>query len=267
MTATTMASDRPHTQGISLITAESLYKVFPTSSGPVLALDDVSFDIRSGEFVSLVGPSGCGKSTLLNIIGGLLHHSRGELRYAGEEHSRPRKEIGMMFQTPLLLPWRTVVKNIMLPIEVLGLSRAQAKARAVELLTMVGLSDFADRYPAELSGGMKQRAALCRLLVSNPDVLLMDEPFGALDEFTREAMNAELLRVWAETQKTAVFVTHNISEAVFLSDRVFVMTPRPGRLAGIVDIDLPRPRTEAVWTSKELLEYTAQIRAILGGDH
>lgn len=250
-----------------LITARSLYKVFPTSSGPVLALDNVSFDIRSGEFVSLVGPSGCGKSTLLNILGGLLHHSRGDLLYEGEEHSEPRREIGMMFQTPLLLPWRTVMKNVMLPIEVLGLPKAQARERARELLDMVGLSEFANRYPAELSGGMRQRAALCRLLVSNPDVLLMDEPFGALDEFTREAMNVELLRVWAETQKTAIFVTHNISEAVFLSDRVFVMTPRPGRLAGIVEIDLPRPRTEALLSSTELVGYTAQIRDILGGEH
>lgn len=267
MTATMVAAEPLHTQNLSLISARSLYKVFPTSSGPVLALDDVSFDIRSGEFISLVGPSGCGKSTLLNILGGLLHHSRGELTFDGREHSEPRKEIGMMFQTPLLLPWRTVMKNIMLPIEVLGLSRAEAKARALDLLTMVGLSEFASRYPAELSGGMKQRAALCRLLVSNPDVLLMDEPFGALDEFTRESMNAELLRVWAETKKTAIFVTHNISEAVFLSDRVFVMTPRPGRLAGIVEIDLPRPRTEAMWSSTELVDYTAQIRDILGGDH
>ncbi|WP_197375278.1 ABC transporter ATP-binding protein [Mycolicibacterium baixiangningiae] len=267
MTATPLATESPTTAGRSLITARSLYKVFPSSSGPVLALDDVSFDIRAGEFVSLVGPSGCGKSTLLNIIGGLLHHSRGELRYAGEEHSQPRREFGMMFQTPLLLPWRTVLKNVMLPVEVLGLRKAEAKTRAEDLLTMVGLSEFAGRYPAELSGGMKQRVALCRLLVSDPEVLLMDEPFGALDEFTREAMNAELLRVWAETKKTAIFVTHNISEAVFLSDRVFVMTPRPGRLAGVVEIDLPRPRTEAIWSSPELLEYTAQIRGILGGAH
>lgn len=173
----------------------------------------------------------------------------------------------MMFQTPLLLPWRTVMKNVMLPVEVLGLPKAAAKSRAEELLAMVGLSEFSKRYPPELSGGMKQRVALCRLLVSNPEVLLMDEPFGALDEFTREAMNAELLRVWAETQKTVVFVTHNIAEAVFLSDRVFVMTPRPGRLAGVVEVDLPRPRTEAVWSSPELLEYTAQIRDILGGEH
>lgn len=267
MTATSLALERDQTSDTALIAARSLYKVFPTSGGPVLALDDVSFEIRSGEFISLVGPSGCGKSTLLNIIGGLLHHSRGELLFAGREHSEPRREIGMMFQTPLLLPWRTVTKNVMLPIEVLGLRKSEARARAQELLAMVGLTEFAGRYPAELSGGMKQRVALCRLLVSNPEVLLMDEPFGALDEFTREAMNAELLRVWAETRKTAIFVTHNISEAVYLSDRVFVMTPRPGRLSGIVEIDLPRPRTDAIWSSPELLEYTGQIRDILGGAH
>jgi NitT/TauT family transport system ATP-binding protein len=251
--------------GTSLIEADALYKVFPTSSGPVLALDDVSFDIRSGEFISLVGPSGCGKSTLLNIVGGLLHQSRGDLRYDGVDHSEPRREIGMMFQTPLLLPWRTIEKNVMLPIEVLGLPKREYQERARELLEMVGLSEFAKRYPRELSGGMRQRAALCRVLVSDPDVLLMDEPFGALDEFTREAMNLELLRVWASTKKTVVFVTHNIAESVFLSDRVFVMTPRPGRLAGILEIDLPRPRTEDLWSSPTLLDHTAQIRDMLGG--
>ncbi|MGE2834277.1 ABC transporter ATP-binding protein [Mycobacterium sp. SMC-4] len=267
MTSTSVVTEPPASFVGSLITGRSLYKVYPTSNGPVLALDNVSFDIARGEFISLVGPSGCGKSTLLNIIGGLLPYSRGDLRYAGEEHLSPRREIGMMFQTPLLLPWRTVMKNIMLPVEVLGLRKAEAKARAEALLAKVGLSEFANRYPGELSGGMKQRAALCRLLVSEPEVLLMDEPFGALDEFTRESMNAELLRVWADTKKTAIFVTHNISEAVYLSDRVFVMTPRPGRLAAVVDIDLPRPRTEAMWSSPELLTYTSQIRDILGGAH
>jgi NitT/TauT family transport system ATP-binding protein len=250
----------------ALIEAESLYKVFPTSGDPVLALDDVSFEVSSGEFVSVVGPSGCGKSTLLNILGGLLSRSRGALRFEGADHTQPRREIGMMFQTPLLLPWRTVEQNVMLPIEVLGLPKKQYRERARELLELVGLAAFAERYPPELSGGMRQRVALCRVLVADPDVLLMDEPFGALDEFTREAMNMELLRVWAATSKTAVFVTHSIGESVFLSDRVFVMTPLPGRLADIVPIDLPRPRTPAMWSSPDLLRHVARIRDVLGID-
>ncbi len=232
-----------------------------------MALTDVSFTIEEGEFVSLVGPSGCGKSTLLSILGGLEERTEGSLEMADEDLVRPRTDIGMMFQTSVLFPWRTVRQNVRLPGIILRLDPKEQARRCDELIEMVGLDGFGDRYPNELSGGMRQRVALARLLAHGPRVLLMDEPFGALDEFTREAMNVELLRIWERTGKTVVFVTHNIGESVFLSDRVFVMTPRPGRLAGIVEIDLPRPRTPEIMRDPRYAEIVFEIRRMLGVDH
>ena len=251
----------------ALIEGRGVSKIYGTSTGPLVALTDISFTIEEGEFVSLVGPSGCGKSTLLNLLGGLDERSDGSLTLSDTELDRPRADIGMMFQTAVLFPWRTVTDNVRLPGIVLGLDKEAQRKRCDELLDLVGLNGFGDRYPNELSGGMRQRAALARLLAHDPKVLLMDEPFGALDEFTRETMNLELLRVWSTTKKTVVFVTHNIGEAVFLSDRVFVMTPRPGRLAGIVEIDLPRPRTPEVMRNPRYSELIFDIREMLGVDH
>lgn len=254
-------------QKAALLEGHRLTKVYATATGPLLALSDVSFEIEEGEFVSLVGPSGCGKSTLLSILGGLEERTDGWIRMIDEPLDRPRRDIGMMFQTSVLFPWRTVRQNVRLPGLVLGLDPGQQERRCVELIDMVGLAGFEDRYPAELSGGMRQRVALARLLAHDPRVLLMDEPFGALDEFTRETMNLELLRIWERTGKTVVFVTHNIGEAVFLSDRVFVMTARPGRLAGVVDVDLPRPRRTAAMKEPRYAEHVFEIRRMLGVDH
>jgi NitT/TauT family transport system ATP-binding protein len=250
----------------ALIEGRHLSKVYGTATGPLVALDDVSFDVAPGEFVSLVGQSGCGKSTLLNLLGGLDERSEGSLSLAGDDLDRPRADIGMMFQTSVLFPWRTVRQNVLLPGEVLGLDKQEQARRCQDLLALVGLEGFEDRYPRELSGGMRQRVALARLLAHDPTVLLMDEPFGALDEFTRETMNLELLRVWASTGKTVVFVTHNIGEAVFLADRVFVMTPRPGRLAGVIEVDLPRPRTTAMMREQRYADLVFEIRRLLGVD-
>jgi NitT/TauT family transport system ATP-binding protein len=250
----------------ALIEGRHLSKVYGTATGSLVALDDVSFDVAPGEFVSLVGQSGCGKSTLLNLLGGLDERSEGSLSLAGDDLDRPRADIGMMFQTSVLFPWRTVRQNVLLPGEVLGLDKQEQARRCQDLLALVGLEGFEDRYPRELSGGMRQRVALARLLAHDPTVLLMDEPFGALDEFTRETMNLELLRVWASTGKTVVFVTHNIGEAVFLADRVFVMTPRPGRLAGVIEVDLPRPRTTAMMREQRYADLVFEIRRLLGVD-
>ncbi len=251
----------------SLIQGQNLSKVYGTATGPLVALDDVSFQIEEGEFISLVGPSGCGKSTLLSILGGLEAKTEGTLVVGGKHHDAPRADIGMMFQTSVLFPWRSIRENVRLPGLILGLDKQQQAQRSEELLDMVGLNGFGDRYPDELSGGMRQRVGLARLLAHDPRMLLMDEPFGALDEFTRETMNLELLRIWEKTRKTVIFVTHNIGEAVFLSDRVFVMTPRPGRLEGIVEIDLPRPRTTAVMRDPRYSELVFDIRRMLGVDH
>ncbi|MEP0321227.1 ABC transporter ATP-binding protein [Bauldia litoralis] len=251
----------------ALIEGNHLTKVYGTATGPLVALADVSFAIEEGEFISLVGPSGCGKSTLLSILGGLEERSEGDVALDGEDLDRPRTDIGMMFQTSVLFPWRTVRQNVRLPGIVLGLDAKEQAQKCEELLDLVGLNGFGDRYPSELSGGMRQRVALARLLAHGPRVLLMDEPFGALDEFTRETMNLELLRIWEKTGKTVVFVTHNIGESVFLSDRVFVMTPRPGRLAGTIDVDLPRPRSAQMMRDPRYSELVFEIRGMLGIDH
>lgn len=230
----------------------------------LLALQDVSFEVGKSEFVSVVGASGCGKTTLLKIIAGLIPHSSGEVRIGGSSVKGPRKDIGFVFQQPVLLPWRTVLENTLLPIEVMGLPREEYRKRALDILDRVGLSGFSDKYPFELSGGMQQRVAITRALVYDPDVLLLDEPFGALDAMTRESLNLELLRIWSDHRKTVLFVTHSISEAIFLSDRVVALTPRPGRLADVVEVDLPRPRRLDVIQTEAFGMLAKRIRSLLG---
>ncbi|HZP79496.1 MAG TPA: ABC transporter ATP-binding protein, partial [Pseudolabrys sp.] len=216
--------------------------------------------ISAGSFATIVGPSGCGKSTLLRIIAGLIRASAGSIVIASQQVTGPRKDIGMVFQSSILLPWRTVLDNVMLPAEILGIPREAARHRAHELLRMVRLDGFDNKYPQELSGGMQQRASIARALLHDPAILLMDEPFGALDAMTREQMNLDLQRIWTHNRKTVLFITHSISEAVFLSDRVIVMSPRPGRVAADVDIDLARPRKLSVRESPQFGKYVGQIR-------
>jgi NitT/TauT family transport system ATP-binding protein len=228
--------------GRAAIEVRNLTKAYPTRGQPVQALADVSFTIADSEFVAIVGHSGCGKTTILKIIAGLVQASSGSVSVRGKQVDGPLSDVGMIFQNPVLLKWRTVFDNVMLPIEMLRLGVAANRGRALDLLAFAGLADFKDSYPHELSGGMQQRVAICRALVHDPSLLLMDEPFAALDLMTREDMNLELLRIWSQRRKTSLLVTHSISEAVFLADRVLVMTPRPGRVADSVEVTLPRPR-------------------------
>ena len=246
--------------------ASGLSKTYATTSGPLLALDNVDLRVEQGELISLLGPSGCGKSTLLNIFAGLLDRTEGDVTFEDQPVTKPRRDIGMMFQKPVLLPWRTIQQNVMLAIEVLRLPKSEYESRARDVLSMVGLEQFANSYPHELSGGMQQRAALSRVLVYEPKALLLDEPFGALDEFTRETMNLELLRLWREQRYTVMLVTHNIAEAVFLSTRVAVMTPRPGKVVDVVEIDLPQPRTREVMRLPRYNELIFEVRELLGVD-
>ena len=256
-------AERP-VRGEVLLQTERLSKVYATQRGePVHALHEVSLRIGNGEFVSLVGPSGCGKTTLLMILAGLVPKSGGSAMFRDQEIVEPRADIGLVFQKPVLLPWRTVLENALLPAEVLGLDRARLRERARELIRMVGLAEFENTYPSELSGGMQQRNAITRALVYDPAVLLMDEPFGALDALTRDRMALELQRIWETSRKTVVFVTHSIQEAVFLSDRVVVMTARPGRIEEVLTINLPRPRTLEVAASPEFNAYVLHIRKLL----
>ncbi|MCC8242695.1 ABC transporter ATP-binding protein [Saccharothrix luteola] len=227
----------------SMIAVERVSRVFEGKRGHVLALDGIDFEVGEHEVVAVIGRSGCGKSTLLRIVAGLLAPTRGRVLVAGEPVTRPRRDISVMFQRPALLPWRSVLGNVLLPVEVLGLDRRRHVARAHELLELVGLQRFATRLPHELSGGMQQRVALCRSIIQSPAVLLMDEPFSALDALTRTELSGELQRIWREQPLTVVFVTHSVEEAVVLADRVVVLTSRPGRLRKLVDVGLPRPRT------------------------
>lgn len=234
------------------------------AQGSVVALDDANFQIERGAFVSLVGPSGCGKSTLLRLISGLTEPTSGTLSVHGSVVDGPRQDISMMFQKATLLEWRTAIENVLLPTEIHRSPTKADRNRAFDLLKLVGLEDFAFSFPAQLSGGMQQRVALARLLQTGADILLLDEPFGALDEFTREHLNLELMRIVQEVGATAFFVTHNISEAIFLADQVFVMTSRPGRVAKIVDVDLDRPRPLSIQTSPEFNAMVADVRETLG---
>ena len=242
----------------TLLSIRNVKKIFKTREGELEALGDVTFDVYPEEFVSIVGPSGCGKTTLLKILAGLLAKSAGEIE-VDEEKFDITREVGFVFQKPLLLHWRKVLDNILLPVEILRMDRASVRKRAEELLDLVGLKGFENSYPNELSGGMQQRVSIARALIHDPKLLLMDEPFGALDAITRERMNLELLRIWREAKKTILFVTHGISEAVFLSDRVIVLSSRPSRMVQALDIRLPRPRTLEVRTSPEFGRYTIEI--------
>ncbi|MFD1504895.1 ABC transporter ATP-binding protein [Georgenia yuyongxinii] len=226
-----------------MISIDAVSQVFTTRSGTVHALENINLEVATNEFVTLVGRSGCGKSTLLRIISGLITPTSGTVRVAGEPVVKPRRDVSVMFQRPALLPWRSVLDNILLPVEILKLDRASHTARAHDLLELTGLTGFEDKLPHELSGGMQQRVSLCRSLIQRPKVLLMDEPFSALDALTREELSVELQRIVAEESTTIVFVTHSIDEAVLLADRVVVLSPRPGRLREIVDVEIPRPRT------------------------
>jgi NitT/TauT family transport system ATP-binding protein len=232
--------------------------------GEHLAISDATFDVEAGELVSLVGPSGCGKSTLLKILAGLLP-CEGEVRIGSPRHPfDPARDVGMVFQAPLLLKWRRILDNVLLPAEILGLPMAESRARAKELLALVGLAGYEGKYPYELSGGMQQRAAIARALVHDPKLVLMDEPFGALDALTREKMNLELLRIWERAGKTIIFVTHGISEAVFLGTRVVVLTAGPARMADNFTIELPRPRTLDLKTQEQFGQYSRRIYRLLG---
>ena len=255
--------------GTSVVSLEGVSKTFP--KGNVTALEGIDLELQSGEFVSLIGPSGCGKSTLLRVVGDLVEPTRGEVAVNGKSARRAREDgdYGFVFQAAVHFDWRTGAKNISLPLEMLGWDRERRRARVQEMLDLVDLSAFADHHPWQLSGGMQQRVAIARALAFEPALLLMDEPFGALDEMTRERMNLELLSLWEKTGNTVIFVTHSISEAVFLSTRVVVMSPRPGRIAGIVDIDLPTPRTAETRESVRFFELVTEVRELLRsrGEH
>lgn len=246
----------------ALIKVSSVSKIFRAGTDLIPAIDDLSVDVRRGEFVTLVGPSGCGKTTLMMIIGGLIDPDHGNIAIHGETVRGPFTNLGIVFQNPELLDWRTSLSNIMLQIEIRNLSQRDYTPVALDLLARVGLEDFAEKYPHELSGGMKQRVALCRALVHDPEILLLDEPFGALDALTRDQMNYDLQHIWLEKRKTAILVTHSIDEAVWLSDRVLVMTPRPARIAEDISIDLPRPRSLEMKNSAEFNTYTGRVRAL-----
>ena len=235
---------------------------FPDRKEPLTALKNLNFSVYNGEFLSLVGPSGCGKSTFIKLTCGLLAPTSGQILLNGEPITEPIKDVGIAFQAPILLEWRTVFDNVLLPIEILeGKVRQPHREHAQKLLKLVGLTGFEDAYPRELSGGMKQRVSICRALVHNPYFLLMDEPFGALDSMTRDRMNKGLLRIWEEAKKTIIFITHNISEAIFLSDRVVVLTARPGTVREIVKIDSPRPRDPA---GTDFRNIESHIRDLIG---
>ena len=248
-----------------IVRLDAVGKQFAVAGGTTVALEGIELAIAAGEFVSLIGPSGCGKSTLLRIIGDLIRPSSGTVEVNGKPAVRARRDrdYGMVFQAPVLFDWRTIEQNVQLPLEIMSTARGDRARRAAEMLDLVELADFRRHYPWQLSGGMQQRAAIARALAFEPKLLLMDEPFGALDEMTRERMNDELLRIWERTGTTIVFVTHSIPEAVFLSSRVVVMSRRPGRITHVIDVDLDRPRTDATRESERYFELVTAVREAL----
>jgi NitT/TauT family transport system ATP-binding protein len=247
----------------AVVAARGISKTF--GKGGVTALTDIDLEVGRGEFVSLIGPSGCGKSTLLRVIGDLVEPTTGEILVNGKQAHRARldRDYGIVFQAAVLYDWRTVAKNIALPLELLGWSRGRRADRVREMVELVELQGFEKHHPWQLSGGMQQRVSIARALSFSPALLLMDEPFGALDEMTRERLNMELLRIWAETGSTVIFVTHSISEAVFLSTRVVIMSPRPGRISGVVEVDLPQPRTVETREDPRFFELVTEVRELL----
>ena len=248
----------------SVIEYRNLRKVYNPDSGEVVALEEVSLEVGDGELLTVIGRSGCGKTTLLKLTAGLLAPTAGTVHVAGAPVLGPLTNVGIVFQTPVLLDWRKTLDNVLLQIEARKLNVEEYREKALKLLELVGLKGFEDKYPSELSGGMQQRASITRALIHDPPLLLMDEPFGALDAITRDEMNLELLRIWREARKTILFITHSIPEAVFLGDRVIVMTPRPGRIAEIIPIDLPRPRKTALRDEPKFIKYVKHIRGSLG---
>lgn len=250
------------------IQIKNVSMVYPVNNGEdIVALTDINFDIQEGEFISLLGPSGCGKTTLLRIIADLLQPTSGSVSIRGQSPRdiRMQQKYGIVFQSPVLYDWRTVRRNICMPMEIMGIPKKERTARINRVLELVGLQAFGDKYPFELSGGMQQRVGIARALALDPEFLFMDEPFSALDEFTREKLNEDLLSIWSKTKKTVIFVTHNIPESVFLSDRVVVLSPHPGRISAIVDIDLPRPRENSIRETSEFYEYVNKIRRSFEG--
>jgi NitT/TauT family transport system ATP-binding protein len=244
-----------------ILQANHISKHYPTQQGAIAALEDISFEVAAGEFLCIVGPSGCGKSTILRLLAGLVQPDSGQVCLHGQPLTAPSADIGLVFQKANLMPWRTVFDNVLLPLQVQHVPAELAQARAAEALDLVGLADFAPNYPHELSGGMAQRVAIARALAHEPEVLLLDEPFGALDALSRERLNQELTQLWEISRKTVVMVTHDIREAVFLADRVLVLTPRPGRLAGLIPIDLPRPRPKSLFYDSDAFNALAhQVR-------
>lgn len=254
----------------AVISAKNLFKVFDSgSSESVTALQNINIEVWAGEFISLIGPSGCGKSTLLRLIADLIKPSQGELTVNGKNPHQARldRDYGMVFQAATLYQWRSVSKNVQLPLEIMGYSRQERERRAQEMLELVELGKFGRHYPWQLSGGMQQRVSIARALSFEPSILLMDEPFGALDEFTRERMNMELLRIWERTGITVIFVTHSIPEAVFLSSRIIVMSPRPGRITQIVDNNIPYPRVFETRETPAYFEKVTEVRELLRDAH
>ena len=243
----------------AILVADDIVVHFETAEGPITAVDNVSLKVRPGEFLSVIGPSGCGKSTLFNVIGGLLSNHGGVVSVAGETISGPHKSIGMVFQEESTFPWRTVADNVSFPLELVGMPKAKRTERARYFIKMVGLDGFENRYPGELSGGMRQRVSLARTLASEPKILLMDEPFAALDEQTRLLLGDKVLQIQQQLKQTTLLITHNITEAVQMSDRILVMTYRPGKVKRIVDINLPRPRTSEIVGSEAFGRYVAQV--------
>ena len=243
----------------AILVADNLVVRFDTNEGPITAVDDVSLKVKPGEFLSIIGPSGCGKSTLFNVIGGLLGQHQGVVRVAGETISGPHKSIGMVFQEESTFPWRTVIDNVAFPLELVGMPKTKRAERARHFIKMVGLDGFENRYPGELSGGMRQRVSLARTLASEPKILLMDEPFAALDEQTRLLLGDKVLQIQQQLKQTTLLITHNITEAVQMSDRILVMTYRPGKVRRIVEISLPRPRSSEIVSSEAFGRYVAQI--------
>jgi NitT/TauT family transport system ATP-binding protein len=258
---TPLSEANNHATSVMIAALNGVTKTFRSPNSVVNALDDISLDIHENEFIALVGPSGSGKTTLLNILSGLIQPSVGKVRRRSDIN-RPGG-IGMVFQSATLLPWRNVLENVLLPAEIVGMSKTEADTEARALLELVGLTGFEDSLPHQLSGGMQQRVSLCRALLSAPPLLLMDEPFGALDAISRETMNFELQRIWMNQKTTVVLVTHSISEALFLSDRVVALTPRPGKVAGVIDNDLPRPRTVHTFEEPKYTEFSLKLREMM----
>ena len=247
-----------------MIRLDGVEKTYRTRRGDVVrAVEDVTLHVAENEFVTLVGPSGCGKSTLLRLVAGLTPATRGAIRVRDTAVREPFADVGFVFQQPVLLPWRSVLDNVLFSVEMLGQPPRQYRKQAADLLELTGLGGFETKYPRELSGGMQQRVAICRALLPDPSLLLMDEPFGALDAMTREEMSLELLRVWEERRKTILFVTHSIPEAILLADRVVVMTARPGRIARVLTVDLPRPRTMELEFDPRFKAASDEVRSLI----